>query len=93
MSDSGTSLDEKIESVVERKLAEALDERNEKEKRKCCLIVVGLQESEEARQSERSREDTSRLRDLLSKIDDSLAETLVEEPVRLGKKKLTAPDY
>ena len=83
---TGTSLDEKIERVVERKLAKALDERNEKEKRKCCLIVVGLQESEEARQSERSREDTSRLRDLLSKIDDSLAETLVEEPVRLGKK-------
>lgn len=83
---TGSSLDEKIEKVVDRKLAEALDERNEKEKRKCCLIAVGLQESEEDRNSERIREDTTRLRDLLTKIDLSLAETLIEEPVRLGKK-------
>ena len=83
---TGVSLDEKIEKAVERKLAEALDERGEIEKRKLNLIVVGVHESEEVRQVDRDREDTARLREMLKNVDPVLADETIEEPTRLGRK-------
>ena len=83
---TGDTLEEKIDKAVERKLAEALDERSEIEKRKLNVIVVGLEESEKGSEKEREEEDMRRLGDMITKIDTELKETDIEDLVRLGKK-------
>lgn len=88
---TGTTLDEKIEKVVERKLAEALDERTEKEKRKCNVILVGLKESEEDTQTKRDKDDMTRIKEMMKKIDETLNDETVSDTVRLGKKTQDRP--
>jgi hypothetical protein len=82
---TGASLDEKIERAVQRKLAEALDERGEIEKRKLNVVVVGVKESEAAKAEDRAKEDVLRVKALIARIDPNLQDEKVENPVRLGR--------
>jgi hypothetical protein len=82
---TGASLDEKIERAVQRKLAEALDERGEIEKRKLNVVVVGVKESEAAKAEDRAKEDVLRVKALIAKIDPNLQDEKIENPVRLGR--------
>ena len=69
---------------MERKLTQVLDETKEKEKRKLNIIVANLPESREGSVEERKRDDTDRVRQLVSKITDvPLGD--IDEPIRLGQ--------
>jgi hypothetical protein len=77
-------LEEKIEEVVDRKLAAALEEHQEIEKRKRNILIVNLKESAKTSIEERKEDDIEAARNLLSKLTEVGEETL-KEPIRLGK--------
>ena len=80
----GEKLEEKIEEVVDRKLAEIMEEQREVEKRKKNLIIVNLKESTQTEFEERKKEDLAAAKILLGKLVTLESDDLVE-PVRLGK--------
>jgi hypothetical protein len=80
----GRNLEEKIEEVVERKLAEAREETQEKEKRKNNLIIVNLRESSKTTVEEKKIDDLTEAKKLLSKVTE-VAEGELSDPVRLGR--------
>jgi hypothetical protein len=80
----GEKLEEKIEEVVDRKLAELWEEQVEVEKRKCNLVIWNLKESAKTEIEEKKRDDLAAVKLLLSKVVE-IEEGEVVEPVRLGK--------
>lgn len=82
---TGDSLDQKIEKMVERKLAEAFDEKVEREKRMLNLIVVNLDESRETEPEERKRDEMERVKALVTKVCPEFERETIEDPVRLGR--------
>jgi hypothetical protein len=80
----GEKLEEKIEEVVDRKLAELWEEQVEMEKRKCNLVIWNLKESAKTEIEEKKKDDLAAVKLLLSKVVE-LEEGDVVEPVRLGK--------
>ena len=80
----GEKLEEKIEEVVDRKLAEIMEEQREVEKRKKNLIIVNLKESTQTEFEERKKEDLAATKNLLGKLVTLESDALIE-PVRLGK--------
>ena len=83
-SNNGKNIDDKIEEAVERKMTQVLDETKEKEKRKLNIIVANLPESREGSVEERNRDDTDRVRQLVSKTTDvPLGD--IDAPIRLGQ--------
>jgi len=55
---SGQALENKIEETVNRKLKEALDEREDRDKRKCNIVVTNIPESRKEEAEERRKDDT-----------------------------------
>ena len=80
----GENLEEKIEEVVDRKLAEAMNEQREVERRKKNLIIVNLKESSKTDIKERIQEDLSAAKKLLGKLV-YLEDDDITDPIRLGK--------
>lgn len=77
-------LEEKVEEVVDRKLAEALEEQNEIEKRKDNIIIVNMRESDKTSVEERKQDDLAQARTILGKLTKIVDDGLTD-PVRLGK--------
>ena len=88
---NGASLDEKIEKIVDKKLAEKIEEKGEKEDRKNNLIIVNLMESKKETAEERKKEDLENLRKLVREKNPDLEGETLEEPTRLGKIGGTRP--
>jgi hypothetical protein len=83
----GEALEQKIEEVVDRKLAEALDEQREVDRRKKNLIIWNLKESTKLEIAEKKEEDLESAKTLLRKLVP-LEDDEVIEPVRLGKAQI-----
>ena len=77
-------VERKIEEVVEGKVKEYMEEKEEKEKRKLNIIICNLPESPAKSPEERKNDDQERVRDLVVKISD-VQRSEVNNPVRLGK--------
>ena len=82
---NGGSLEEKIERMVDRKLAEKLDDRVERDERKNNLIVVNLPESTKSTVEEKKQDDIERLKDMIKEKNPDLVNEEILEPTRLGK--------
>jgi hypothetical protein len=83
----GEALEQKIEEVVDKKLAEVMDEQKEIEKRKMNVIIWNLRESAKAEVAEKKEDDLAAAKSLLAKLVP-LDEDEVVDPVRLGKVSL-----
>ena len=70
--------------MVDRKLAEALGEAQDKERRKLNLIITNVKESTKTISIEKQRDDLEQAKALIRQITD-LSDEEIEEPVRLGK--------
>ena len=77
-------VERKTEEVVEGKVKEYMEEKEEKEKRKHNIIICNLPESQAETPEERKTEDLERVRDLVVKISN-VQRGEVYNPVRLGK--------
>ena len=77
-------IERKIEEVVEGKVKEYMEEKEEKEKRKLNIIICNLPESQAESSEERKIDDQERVRDLVVKISN-VQRSEVNNPVRLGK--------
>ena len=80
---TGKSLDEKMEDAVDRKVTEVLEESKEKEQRKLNIIVSNLPESMVGTVEERRREDSEKVKHLVTKITNIEVGDL-RDPIRLG---------
>lgn len=79
----GKKLEDKIEEVVDKKIAEAFGEGQEREKRKKNLIITNVKESSKANPTERKEDDLDSAKNLLQQITD-ISEDEILEPTRLG---------
>ncbi|XP_070196725.1 uncharacterized protein [Littorina saxatilis] len=86
----GKKLEEKIEEVVDRKLAEMMEEQKEVEKRKNNLILVNVKESTRIEIEEKKEDDIEAAKHIFGMLVD-IEEGDVVEPVRLGKVGGSAP--
>ena len=73
----GKGLEDKIEKVVEEKVQDFLVEKEEKEKRRDNLIIIGLEESE-GKENEIKEEEVKKAKNLLSK------EVVKKKRIKLG---------
>lgn len=78
------NLEEQIEEVVDRKLKEALEETQEKEKRKKNLLIVNMKESRSEDAEQRKRDDLQEIKRVLEPVIDLQVEDL-SDPTRLGQ--------
>ena len=79
----GSDLDKKIETAVEKKVAEVLDEKLEIEKRELNIIVSGVDEQEG---DDTLTKDSRLLMGLIKKIDEDIEENKVQQITRLGRR-------
>ena len=79
------SYDEKFDSIVESKVKDYLDEKQEQDKRKLNLIVNGIEESTDEDSTVRIAEDRSKVESVLNAININSNE-LTHKCVRLGAK-------
>jgi hypothetical protein len=80
----GEALEQKIEEVVDKKLAEVMEEQKEVEKRKLNLIIWNMKESTKVEVAEKKEDDLLAAKSLLEKLVP-LEDDDVVDPVRLGK--------
>ena len=80
----GKNLEDKIEEVVDRKVEEAFNEAQEREKRKKNIIVSNVKESSKALSEDRKADDMREVKQLLERVTD-ITEGEFEDPIRLGK--------
>ena len=76
--------EQKIEEIVDRKIAEALEERDEKEKRKNNIVIVNLRESGKPTAEER-QEDMSEVMKIMKICEVTIDREEITNPIRLGK--------
>ena len=83
---SGPKLEKKIEEVVDKKLAAALEEQKDIDSRKRNLIIVNLKESTKKDIKGKCEDDLLRVRNLVSEVVDSstVHPEEIMEPVRFG---------
>lgn len=74
-----------FESVVERKVNQYMEEKDEKVKRECNIILHNIQESVSDDTEERKRYDASSVDDVLDYLEIAVPQEAMK-PVRLGKK-------
>ena len=80
---TGKSLDEKIVEALDRKVTEVLEESKKNEQRKLNIIVSNLPESMVGTVEERRREDSEKVKHLVTKITNIEGGDL-RDPIRLG---------
>lgn len=88
---TGKKLEDKIEEVVDKKLAAALDERDEIDKRKNNVIVFGFGESMGETDATKMRYDLERIRSMIEKFDSSLTNINIRDPVRIPTNEKSKP--
>ena len=84
-------LEKQIEDVVDRRLAEVFDERDEIDKRKRNVVVFGLPESGGSSEVDKLKNDVARVKLLIQNMDPDLRGIRVYDPVRLQTKKNDKP--
>ena len=82
---TGEGIEDKIEKMVTKKVDEAMEEREEREKRKFNLVVVNLPESRKTEANERKNEEVNQLKEMVKEICPELGEVDIEDPVRMGR--------
>ena len=81
----GEGQERKIEEIVDKKLAEALEERDEKEKRKNNILIVNLKESTRTTTDEKKEDDMTELIKIMDNCDVTIDKDELINPIRLGK--------
>ena len=85
---NGQSFEERVTQLVDKRIEEAVEEKEEKEKRKLNLILVNVPESTKQDPKERHSEDLAEAKMLFEKVCAEEIEIEVSEPVRLGQVNL-----
>lgn len=81
---SDSESEEKINEMIGKKVAEALDEEREREKRKKNIIIVNMKESAKTTTEEKKEDDLVQAKKMIEKVADMAGESL-SDPVRLGR--------
>ena len=82
-------INKKIEDMVEAKVKDIMEEKEEKEKRKLNLILVNIKESASPILEERKEEDIKRVQRIFKEILPTGEEPVeIREPIRFGKLNL-----
>ena len=79
-------MDGSIDKVIETRLKEAAEEKEDKEKRCLNLVLFGIEESGKETPQERIQEDTMNVQDILNRLEISGCN--FDNPVRLGARNV-----
>jgi hypothetical protein len=85
MTELMTQREANIDNVVETKVNQYMEEKDEREKRECNIILHNIAESDSDETDERKKHDTSKVEEVLGYLKIANPQETMK-PIRLGKK-------